>query len=262
VKQIHPTALVDPAAQIDDDVRIGAFAIVEAGVRLGAGVEIEPQAQVLAGTSIGEGSMVGRSAVIGGLPQDVSFDPATTSGVVIGRHNILREHVTINRATRPGTNTVVGDHNYLMAGVHLGHDVRIGDHNVLANAVLVGGHVEMGSGTVVGGGSVFHQFVRVGDYCMIQGISGFSKDIPHFIMAVRINRIVSLNVVGLRRAGYPPPERAELKVLFELFWGGEKNFSQALAEARQRTWSEAGEKLLRFFEAPTKKGVCDVRGYE
>jgi UDP-N-acetylglucosamine acyltransferase len=262
VKPIHPTSLVDSAAQIDGDVRIGAFAIVEAGVTLEAGVQIEPHAQILTGTRIGAGSIVGRGSVIGGLPQDLAFDPATTSGVVIGCRNTLREHVTINRATRAETNTVVGGHNYLMAGVHVGHDARVGDFNVLANAVLIAGHVEIGSRTVVGGGAVFHQFVRVGDYCMVQGNGSFSKDIPHFMVAMRINRILGLNTVGLRRAGYSPQERTELKALFDLFWGGEKNFSQAVAQARQRTWSEAGEKLLRFFEAPTKKGVCDARDHD
>ena len=253
---IHPTAVVDPGAELDDGVEVGALAIVERGVVLRRGVCIEPHAQVLRGVTIGDGTTVGRGAVIGGLPQDLSFDPATPTGVAIGSNNVLREHVTVHRATKAGANTTIGDHNYLMVGAHVGHDSRIGDRNIIANSVLVAGHVEMGSHTVVGGGSVFHQFIRIGDYCMIQGISGFSMDLPHFIMAAEVNRIVGLNVIGMRRAGFSVEQRNEIKDLFDLVWRSGKNLTQAVAEARQQSWTAQAEKMLQFLEAPTRKGIC------
>ncbi|MGI8604494.1 MAG: acyl-ACP--UDP-N-acetylglucosamine O-acyltransferase [Verrucomicrobiales bacterium] len=256
---IHPTALIDPGAEVARDVEVGAFAIVEAGVKIASGVRIEPHAQVLCGSDIGTGTVVGRGAIIGGLPQDLSFNPDTPSGVIIGEQNILREHVTIHRASKAEAHTVVGSHNYLMVGAHLGHDVNMGDHNILANAVLVAGHVKIGSHTVIGGGAVFHQFLRLGDYCMVQGNGSFSKDIPPFAMALRTNLLAGLNALGLRRAGFNPSDRAELKQLFELLWRDGKNLTQAIAEAREKTWGAAGESLLGFLAAPTKKGVCGMR---
>ena len=256
---IHPTALIDSAAELASDVSVGAYAIVESGVSLAAGVTVEAQAQLLRGTRVGAGSVIGRGAVIGGLPQDVSFDPATPTGVRIGERNVLREHVTIHRATQAGSDTVLGDDNYLMVGVHVGHDAVVGGQNIFANSALVAGHVQFGSRSVVGGGAVFHQFIRVGDCCMVQGASALSKDLPPYAMASELNRLVGLNVVGMRRAGFSAATRAEIKSLFVLLWRSGRNLSQAVAAARQKPWNAEAEQLLAFVEGATKKGVCPWR---
>lgn len=256
---LHPTALISPDAQIDPSVEIGAYAIIEGPVRIAAGCKIAAHAQIVGDTMIGEGTSIGRGAVIGENPQDLSFDPATGSGVRIGKNNVIREHVTIHRGSKPGSMTAVGDGNFIMVGVHFGHDVRVGDGNVIANSVLLAGHVHIGSKTFIGGGAVFHQFLRIGDHCVIQGNSSISKDIPHYCAAALLNRVTGLNIVGLRRAGFKAEERAELKELFDLICRGGMNLSQALAAARTRTWTPHAEKFLMFLEAPTKKGVCRVR---
>ena len=256
---IHKTALTDPSAQIDPTAEIGPYVVIEGPAEIGAGCKIGAHAQLVGHVVVGEGTRIGRAAIIGGEPQDLGFDPATQSSVILGKKNVIREHVTIHRGSKPGAATRIGDGNYLMAGAHLAHDVVLGDRNILANAVLLGGHVHVGSHTFMGGGSVFHQFLRIGDYCVIQGNGSFSKDIPHYCAAHLKNRIKGLNVVGLRRQGFTAEERGEIKELFHLLFCGGMNLTQALQQAMTREWSEKARRLLEFVQAPSKKGVCPVR---
>lgn len=255
---VHPTALISAEAEIDPSAEVGAYAILEGPVKIGPGCKIAPHAQIVGDTVIGEGTTIGRGAVIGETPQDIGFTSAIASGVRIGRHNVIREHVTIHRGSKDGGLTEVGDGNFLMVGSHLGHDVKMGNRNILANAVLVAGHVHIGNSTFMGGGAVFHQFIRIGDFCVVQGNGSFSRDIPHYCAALRINRLSGLNVVGLRRQGFSAEDRAGIKELFNLVFRSGHNLSQALAAARERTWSEHPARLLAFLEAPSKKGVCTI----
>ena len=258
----HSTAILDPRAQIDPSVQIGPYVIVDGPAVIGPGCRLEAHAQIVGDVRIGEGTIIGRGAVIGGLPQDLSFDPTTQSGVDIGRNNVIREHVTIHRGSKPGTRTRLGDGNFVMAGAHFGHDSNAGDKNVFANACLIGGHVRIGNNTFVGGGAVFHQFVRIGDYCLIQGNGGLSKDLPHYCMAQRINRMSGLNIIGLRRAGFTREDRAAIKEMFDLLFRSDKNLSQAIAAAQEKTWPPAAQRLLSFVEAPTKRSICAMRRNE
>lgn len=260
---IHPTALIDPEAELADDVQVGPYAVIGAGARIAAGCEIAAHAQVIGHVCLEAGVRVGHGAIIGGDPQDVAFDPATDSSVEIGEGTVIREHVTIHRGSKPGSVTRVGRNNFLMAGAHLGHDVQLGNANVIANNVLFAGHVVMGHRSFVGGGSVFHQFIRIGDFCMIQGLSGFSKDLPPFVMAAGVNHVVGLNVVGMRRHGFSATERLHIKRAFDHFYRSGHNFSQAI-EALDRTnsgnegagWCAAALEFFDFFRQPSRKGVC------
>lgn len=253
---IHPTALISDQAHIDPTADIGPYVIIEGPVHIGPHCRIAPHAQILGDTHLGENTEIGRAAIIGENPQDLGFDPATPSGVRIGKNNRIREHVTIHRGSKPQSHTTLGDDNYLMTAAHLAHDVHLGDKNIIANAALLAGHIHVGNGTFIGGGAVFHQFLRIGDGCVIQGNGSFSKDIPHYCAAQRINRVTGLNVIGLRRAGFTPDERKSLKSLFDLIYRQGYNLSQAIAAARQQTWPPHAEKFLRFIEAPSKKGIC------
>lgn len=255
---VHPTAIISAEAEIDSSAEVGAYAIIEGPVKVGAGCKIAPHAQILGDTVIGEGTSIGRGAVIGETPQDISFTTDISSKVRIGKNNVIREHVTIHRGSKEGGTTEIGDQNFLMVGSHLGHDVRLGNRNILANAVLVAGHVHIGNNTFVGGSAVFHQFIRIGDFCVVQGNGSFSRDIPHYCAALRINRLSGLNVVGLRRQGFNAEDRAGIKDLFNLVFRSGHNLTQALAAARERKWSEHAAKLLAFLEAPSKKGVCTL----
>lgn len=257
---IHQTALIDPRAKIDPTAEIGPYVVIDGEAEVGAGCRIEAHAQLVGHVVVGEGTRIGRGAVIGGEPQDLGFDPATASSVVLGKKNVIREHVTIHRGSKPGGVTRIGDGNFLMVGCHLAHDVLLGDKNIIANAVLLAGHVQVGNSTFMGGGAVFHQFLRIGDYCVVQGNSAFSKDIPHYCCgAKRINRITGLNVIGLRRQGFTPEDRGSIKDMFQLLFCSGMNLKQAAEQAAAEEWPEKALRLLEFVRAPSKKGICPVR---
>lgn len=256
---IHPTALIDPSALIDSSAEIGPYVVIDGAAEIGAGCKVEAHAQIVGHVVMGGGTWVGRGAVIGAEPQDLGFDPAMQSGVILGAKNVIREHVTIHRGSKPGGATRIGDGNFLMAGCHLAHDVVLGDRNVIANAALLAGHIQVGSNTFIGGGAVFHQFLRIGDFCVVQGNGSFSKDIPHYCAAQRINRVTGLNVIGLRRQGFSAEDRGAIKGLFELLFCEGMNLSQAVEHAAAREWPEKAQRLLDFVRAPSRKGVCPVR---
>jgi UDP-N-acetylglucosamine acyltransferase len=255
--RIHPTAVIHPLAELGAEVTVGPYAVIEGAAQIGAGCTIQAHAVIGAHVRMGPGNVIGYGAIVGGDPQDFAFRPETRSQVVIGARNRIREYCTIHRGTSEGSATVVGDDCFLMAGAHLGHNVRLGCRVVLANNVLLAGHVAVEDGAFIGGGSVFHQFVRVGRLAICQGVSGFSKDLPPFAIGHRINEIAGLNVVGLRRAGFTAEQRAEIKEAFLLLYRRGHNVTQALAAARDRTWSAEAQSFWDFVAADSKRGLSD-----
>ena len=252
---IHASALISPQAEIGEGVEIGPFAVIEGPVKIAAGCRILAHAQLIGDVEIGENCVVGRGAIIGEDPQDLNFDAATASGVKIGSDNVFRELVTIHRSTSEAEFTNVGDRNFLMAGAHLAHDVEIGNDNVIANNCLLAGHVKLGEHAFLGGGTVVHQFIRLGDFCLTQGNSAISKDVPPYVTACKLNRFGGINVVGLRRAGFDNKLRREIqKVIDELFRSG-RPLRDAVREARSERWSEHAEKIIEFVAAESRKGV-------
>ncbi len=254
---IHPTALIDPSAHLGHNVRIGAYAIVSAQVEIGDDSVLHPHVVLHPGVVLGKKNTVHSGAILGDLPQDLSFSPNIPSRVLIGDRTTIREHVTIHRSTRENGATQVGNDCILMAGSHLAHDVVLGDHVVLANLVLLAGHVAIGDRAFIGGASVVHQFCRIGRLAIIQGASGFSKDIPPFTMAAGRNSIVGLNTVGLRRAEFTASQRNEIKAAFNLIYRSGKNITQALDEAASQSW---GAEATGFFDfiRQSKRGICPL----
>jgi len=255
VPTIHPTAQISPDAELADDVTVGPFTVIEGPVKLAAGVKIGGHAWISGRTSIGEGSSVGWGAVIGADPQDLSFDPETDSGVEIGARNSIREYVTIHRGSKSGTRTVMGEGNMLMTGAHLAHDVHLGDGNILANSVLLAGHVHVGNKAFLGGGAGFHQFIKIGDLAMVQGLTAVSQDVPPFCTAYGINQLAGLNTIGLRRAGFSADERAAVKRAYKLLFQSGLTRETALAEAFALEWPEPAARFLAAIATPSKKGV-------
>lgn len=252
---IHSTAIVDAGARLPESVEIGPRVLIEGEVELGEGCIIQANAVLLGPLKMGAANTVGYGAVIGALPQDLGFDPATPTSVEIGDHNVIRELATIHRATKPDHATRVGSRNYLMAGAHLGHDVQIGDRCIIANNVLVGGHVHFGDAVVVGGGTVFHQFIRVGSYAMLRGNSGYGKDVTPYTIGLEINRVGGLNVIGMRRAGLSAEVRKEIKRAFQLLYTSGKNVSQALEAAAGEKWGTEAQYFWEFVRS-SKRGLC------
>jgi UDP-N-acetylglucosamine acyltransferase len=245
--KIHPTAIVSPKAEVGDEVEIGAHSVVQSHAIIEGAVRL------------GENNFIGHGAIIGGTPQDLSFAPETRSGIEIGNGNVIREHVTIHRGTAPDSLTKVGNDNLLMVGAHLGHNCAIGNKVIVANNCLLGGYVTVEDGAFLGGGCVFHQFMRVGRLAITQGLSGFGKDLPPFVVGAGVNKVVGLNVVGLRRAGLGAEERAEIKAAFRLLYESGLNVNQALEQARGRSWGESAQAFFDFVAAAKRRGICGLR---
>jgi UDP-N-acetylglucosamine acyltransferase len=260
VNRIHKTAVVDPGAELGDDVRVGPFAVVEADVRIGAGTVIGPHASILRFTTIGELCEIHAGAVLGDSPQDTAFTECE-SYVRIGSNCRVREGVTIHRGTDPESATEVGDGCFLMAFSHLAHNVCLGREVVLANGALLGGHVRVGERAFISGHCLVHQFVRIGRVAMLGGGSGVSKDVPPFctVRTLVFNRVVGLNVVGLRRAGLEPPERAALKKAFRILYRSGRNVSEAVSEIRKSVASPAAMEFCEFVES-SERGICGPEG--
>jgi UDP-N-acetylglucosamine acyltransferase len=256
---IHPAAIISPTAQLAAGVSAGPCAIIEDGAVIGEGCRIEAHGQVLRGVVMGARNIVGRGAVIGGDPQALSFDPAVESGVRIGDGNTFREHVTVHRSTQPGGQTVLGNNNYLMASSHVGHDAVLGDHNVLANGVLIAGHIVIGSRCFFGGGAALHQFIRVGDYAMVQGCGGYTQDIPPFCTVFRWNNLRGLNVVGLRRAGFDSAARRALKQAWRAVYLSSESPVKAAHAALETAVTPEARQFLAFIAAAGPKGVACYR---
>ena len=199
---IHPTACVDPEASLAEDVRVGPYALIESGVIIGPGCHIQAHAVIHRNVRMGPGNQVHPHAVLGGLPQDLGFDPASETWLDIGEGNVFREGVTVSRATRVGDSTRIGAFNYLMNNSHIAHDCQVGDRNILASGATLGGHVEVGDRVFLGGGVMVHQFCRIGSLAMLQGLAGINKDaLPYTLIGGRPGKHYRLNLVGLRRAG-------------------------------------------------------------
>ncbi|MBE0436353.1 MAG: acyl-ACP--UDP-N-acetylglucosamine O-acyltransferase [Methylomicrobium sp.] len=201
-QNIHPTACIAENVTLGEDVTIGPFAVIESDVEIGARCQIGPHAVVQRYVKMGEGNIVHPHAVLGGLPQDLGFNPETVTWLEIGNGNQFREGFTAHRATKENGATRIGSGCYFMNNSHVAHDCSIGDNTIFANNVAIGGHVEIGRKVFMGGGVVVHQFCRVGSYAIVQGTTGLNMDvIPFMLIGGRPARHYRLNTIGLRRAG-------------------------------------------------------------
>jgi len=257
--KIHSTAIVDPTAKIASDVAIGPYALIGANVVIGERSTIESHVVIEAGVTIGSGNFIGHGAIIGTAPQDLSFSPERKTYVAIGNENVIREHCTIHRGSADGSTTKIGDKNFLMVGAHVGHNCEIGNNVIIANNCLLAGHVHIGDGAFLGGGGVFHQHMCVGRLALTQGASGFSKDIPPFVIAAEINYVFGVNVIGLRRAGFSAKDRDEVKAAFKLVYASGLNIAQALEKAGTMKLGAAAQEFLDFVANAKKRGICPLK---
>jgi UDP-N-acetylglucosamine acyltransferase len=198
---IHPTALVDADARLDEGVTIGPYAVVEGHVVIGRGTEVRAHAVVKRFTTLGQGNVVHEGAVLGGEPQDMAF-AGGESHLRIGDGNRIREGVTVHRSSKPGGVTSVGSGCFLMAYAHIAHDCVVDDGAILANNVALAGHVHIGAAAFLSGGVVVHQFCRIGRLAMVGGNAKVIQDCLPFVVTDGVPaRARAVNVVGLRRAG-------------------------------------------------------------
>lgn len=217
--RIHPTALVDPQAELGPGVEVGPYAVIEADVEVGEDTTIGPHVVLHGGTRIGRRNRIFAGVVIGCEPQDRAFR-GERSFAVVGDDNVIREYVQISRATGPGAATVIGDRNYIMSTVHIAHNCRLGSDIVVVTGSGLAGHVQVADGAQIGGITGVHQFVRIGRLAMVGGKSALLQDLPPFVLASGVPaRVRGLNRVGLVRAGIPQEEIERLWAAFRILYG-------------------------------------------
>ena len=214
---IHPTAIVSDQARLGENNAIGPHVVIEDDVQIGNGNSLLTGALLKNGLRMGNDNTVHEYAVIGGFPQDLSFDPTTLSYVTIGNGNTLREYVTVHRASKAQAITRLGDRNYLMTQVHLAHDCQLGNQVIIAPGTGLGGFVHVADGAFISGGVMVHQFVRIGTLAMIGGNAKITQDVlPYMITDGVPGTVRGLNLVGLRRAGFSRTDIQILKKAYQL----------------------------------------------
>jgi UDP-N-acetylglucosamine acyltransferase len=264
--QIHPTAIVDRTAQLGQDVLIGPHAIIEADTIVGDGCHIMAGAIIGRYTTLGRNNIVHPYAVLGSTPQDLKFRPDDVTYLKIGDQNVIYEYVTISRGTTATGMTVIGSHCMFMTEAHIGHDSRVGDHVILVNGTAMAGHTEIQDRAVLSAHTCVHQFCWVGELVMSRGNSAASQHVPPFVLMYDVNRLAGLNVVGMRRAGYSPQQRLEIKEAYRLLYRCGLTPAKALAEMEQHAeWGPGASKFRAFVrrvlaaEKPCNRGLISYR---
>lgn len=218
VTRIHPQAIVETSAKLDEGIKVGPYAIVKAGAKIKKGTEIGAFAQVLNNTEIGENCKISSYAVIGSPPQDLKYK-GEKSFLIIGDNNIIREFVTINPGTEEGSKTTIGNNNLIMAYSHIAHNCVVGSDNVFANAATLAGHVVVEDKVVIGGLVAIHQFCKVGILSIVGGCSKVVQDIPPFSLCDgHPAKIKGINIVGLRRVDFPKDKISSLRKAFKILF--------------------------------------------
>ncbi|HEY3064594.1 MAG TPA: acyl-ACP--UDP-N-acetylglucosamine O-acyltransferase [Methylomirabilota bacterium] len=259
--KIHPSALVDPAARLGSGVAIGPFSIVGPEVTLGDGVVVAAHAILEGPVVIGAGASIGPGSVLGGLPQDLKFKPGTVSGVRVGARTVLREYVTVHRASTPDAWTEIGEDCLIMGMAHVAHDCRVGNGVIIINYAGLTGHCEIGDRATVGGLTGLVPFARVGEYAYLGGGSKVNHDVPPYTMVDGSPATArAINVVGLRRGGMPPADRRVLRDAYRLLYRSGLTPPAALERVRKELpATEPVKRLVEFVEA-SRKGICPPAG--
>lgn len=256
-RNIHPTAIIDKEVFIDKDVTVGPFCIIRGKASIGRGTNLVSNVVIEGKTEIGEGCTIYPFTSIGLPPQDVKYRNEET-GVIIGRGNIIREYITIHRASVNGDLvTVIGDNNFLMAYVHIAHDCKIGNNTIMANAATLAGHVTVEDHAFIGGIVAIHQHTRIGRHAMVGGFSGIGQDIPPYTIASGARaKLFGLNTVGLKRHGFPDSTINELKKAYKILFREKRTLKDAIKKVRSDLPdTDEIRNLIEFIEK-NRRGIC------
>jgi len=251
---IHPTAIVDPRAEIDASAEIGPYVVIDGPVHVGTRTRVMPHVVLMGDTHLGADNVLHPGAVLGDLPQDLAFRDAP-SGVRIGDRNVFREHSQVHRGTQPDTFTVVGDGNFLMTNAHVAHNCRIGSRVIVASGALVAGHVVVDDDAFISGNCVVHQHVRIGRLSIMRGLSRASRDVPPFALVDDTHVVRGLNRVGLRRAGLDRTRQRALVEAFRILFHERRNLTLAMAEVEAEVVTPEVAEVLAFIRA-SRRGVA------
>jgi len=258
--EIHPTAIVDPKAELAGSVSIGPYAVIGAGVRIGEGTSVGAHTVIEGPTTIGRDNRIFAFASLGAAPQDMKYGGEPTE-LHIGDRNTIREFCTFNRGTAQDAGvTRIGDDNWIMAYVHIAHDVQLANRTILANNATLAGHVHVGDWAIVGGLSGVHQFCRIGAHAMLGFQSHVAQDVPPY-MLVSGNPlgVHGFNVEGLRRRGFSAERIAVVKQMHRLLYRKGLTLEHAKAEIQalrgQAEGVDADIALLLDFLAASQRGI-------
>jgi UDP-N-acetylglucosamine acyltransferase len=256
--EVHPTAIVDKEALLDEGVSVGPFCIIGKGVRIGKSTKLFSNVVVDGNTEIGENCEVGAFSTIGLPPQDLKYKGEDTR-VRIGSNNIIREYVSVHRASVAGDgSTDIGDGNFLMDYVHVAHDCKLGSNIVIANSTGLSGHVMVEDNVVIGGMVAIHQHVRFGACSMTGGFSRVAQDIPPYVIAVGSEKakLYGLNTVGLKRNGFSDETINELKKAYKILFREKLSLKEAIKRVQaELPYTDEIRHMIEFMQA-NKRGIC------
>jgi UDP-N-acetylglucosamine acyltransferase len=253
---IHPTAVIDPKAELAPNAEVGPYSVIGPDVTVAAGAQIGAHVVLEGRVRVGARCRVGHGAIIGGVPQDLKFREGAPVGVSLGDDTVVREYVTIHRATHEGHDTTVGRHCLVMASSHIAHDCMLGDHIIIINYAGLTGHITVEDRVTIGGLTGIHPFTRIGTYAYIGGCSKVTQDVPPFVIVDGAPAVArSVNVVGMRRGGIDAASRRQVQAAFRLLYRS----GLAPGAAIRRVKEELGDhplvaRLVEFVER-SKRGI-------
>lgn len=253
---IHPTAIIDPKAQLDSTVKVGAYSIIGAHVQIGAHTEIGPHSIIEGHTTIGENNHIFQFASLGAVPQDKKYAGEPTR-LIIGNHNTIREFTTFNLGTETGIGeTRIGDHNWIMAYVHLAHDCVVGNHTIFANNASLAGHVTINDWVILGGYTLVHQFCIIGEHAMTAFAAGVHKDVPPYVMAAGYRaEPAGINSEGMRRRGFNAAQITNVKKIYKILYRQNLSYEQARNHILTLTSTAPELKTFADFFAISHRGI-------
>ncbi|MEJ2324943.1 MAG: acyl-ACP--UDP-N-acetylglucosamine O-acyltransferase [Nitrospirota bacterium] len=256
--EVHPTAIVHEGVELGEGVSVGPYCVLGKGVKIGNGTRLLSHVCVEGRAEMGEGCTIFPYVSIGFAPQDVKYKNEDTS-VRIGNNNVIREYVSIHRASVGGNGvTLIGDNNFLMNYVHVAHDCHIHNSVVVANSVAFAGHVEVEDYAFIGGFTGVHQHARIGAYAMVAAITRLSMDVPPYVMVKGTEkaRLFGLNVVGLKRRGFSEETIGELKAAYKLLFRDKLSLKDAMRKIQEELpYTDEIKRLIEFIQQ-NKRGIC------
>ena len=254
---IHPTALLNKDTRLGRNVKIGPYSVIGENVSIGDDTTILDHVHIGQGTTIGRNNKIYTGAVIGQEAQHKT--PKGEGFLKIGDHNVFREYATIHRGSEESSTTLIGDHNFFMVFSHVGHDCQVANHVVLTNSALLGGYVSLEDHSILAGGSAVHQFCRIGSYAMIGGHASITKDVPPYMLVDDGQDLIgSMNVVGMRRAGFLEEAKRDIKNAYKLLYLSGLNFTNAMEAIVGKCHSKEVAHLVEFMKN-SKRGILGHR---
>ena len=255
--KIHPTAIIDPHAELDHGVEVGPYSVIGPNVRIGKGTRIGPHVVIEGRTNLGENNQIFQFATVGSMPQDLKYK-GEPSELIVGSGNIIREYVSLNPGTTGGGMvTRLGDQNLLMMQCHIAHDCIMGSRNIIANGATFGGHVIIEDAVIVGGLAGIHQFVRLGTGAIIGAGSMVSKDVPPYCNATGDRaRLHGLNVEGMKRRGFDAKKIANIRKAYRIVFQSKLKIGDALEKVKLEVAMSPEIENFFAFIAGSQRGVC------